>query len=154
MATFRVWARVLEPDDPSVKVHAAGFGCPGGPGVVLAEVLRRNGGVYATTVALSPGMRQDMREAAELTSDAELLALSWLTEVPVSLEHLRGIDPETRISIGAELLAPDVGGLLSRHQPGRRPKAIATVLPDGTVVAGGVDPADFPGTEDGPSGRA
>src|SRR2546421_6006486 len=70
------------------------------PGVVLGDVLQRTGGVYETTTRLTPKSREDIREIAELTSDDELLAVSELPEVPVSLEHLRQADPQTRIVVG------------------------------------------------------
>jgi len=104
MATFRAYAKVLEPDDPTMRIYEAGLRtCPGEPGMPLAEVLRRSGGVYQTTTPLIPHMRDDIREVAELTSDAELLVIAEMTEVPVSLEHLRGLDPQTRIVIRSEL---------------------------------------------------
>jgi hypothetical protein len=104
MAIFRAYAEVLGPDDPAVRIYEAGFRtCPGEPGHLLADVLRRTGGVYATTTPLSPSLRDDIRDVAELTSDADLLAIADLTEVPVSLEHLRGLDPQTRIIIRREL---------------------------------------------------
>src|SRR5690348_2351190 len=104
MAIFRAYAKVLEPDDPTMRLYEAGLStCPGGPGLVLADVLRRTGGVYETTTPLLPQFRDDIREVAELTSDRQLLAIADLTEVPVSLDHLRGLDPQTRIVITTEL---------------------------------------------------
>jgi hypothetical protein len=74
MATFRAYAKVLEPDDPTMRIYEASLrACPGEPGMPLVEVLRRSGGVYRTTTPLIPHMRDDIREVAELTSDAELL---------------------------------------------------------------------------------
>ena len=53
MATFRAYAKVLEPDDPTMRIYEAGLrACPGEPGMPLAEVLRRSGGVYQTTTPL------------------------------------------------------------------------------------------------------
>src|SRR5215472_6100203 len=50
MAIFLAYAKVLEPDDPTMLIYKAGMrACPGQPGLVLAEVLRRTGGVYETT---------------------------------------------------------------------------------------------------------
>jgi hypothetical protein len=140
MAVFRAYAKVLEPSDPSMRIYEAGLRlCPGQPGLVLAEVLRETGGVYATTTPLLPHLRDDIREVAELTSDAELLAIAELTEVPVSLEHLRGLDSQTRIIIRSELhYEADEGARVSRARD-RRP-ALATVLPDGTVIAGDAFP--------------
>lgn len=141
MAIFRAYAKVLEPDDPAMRIYEAGLRtCPGQPGLVLADVLRRTGGVYETTASLVPEFRDDIREVAELTSDAELLAIADLAEVPVSLEHLRGLDPQTRIVIRTELrYEGDESARLNRtwdHRP-----ALATVMPDGTVIAGDAFPA-------------
>jgi hypothetical protein len=140
MAVFRAYTKVLEPSDPSMRIYEAGLRvCPGQPGLVLADVLRRTGGVYATTTPLPPHFRDDIREVAELTSDAELLAIAELTEVPVSLEHLRDLDPQTRIVIGSELhYEADEGARVSRAMD-RRP-ALATIMPDGTVIAGDAFP--------------
>jgi hypothetical protein len=141
MAIFRAYAKVLEPGDPAMRIYEAGLRtCPGRPGLVLADVLRGTGGVYETTTSLVPQFRDDIREVAELTSDPELLAIADLTEVPVPLGHLRGLDPQTRIVIRAELhYEADEATRVSRaskHRP-----AVATILPDGTVIAGDAFPA-------------
>ena len=73
------------------------------PGVVLGDVLQRTGGAYETTTRLPPKLWEDLCEIAELTSDDELLRVSELPEVPVSLEHLRHVDPQTRILVGCRL---------------------------------------------------
>ena len=145
MAIFSAYAKVVESTDPSMRLHESGVwpGCDGGPpGLVLAEVLRRTGGVYETMTPLHPRLRADIREVAELTSDAELLAIAELSEVPVSLAHLRGLDPQTRILVRVELrYEGDEGAVLglSRRE---RPPALATILPDGTVVLGDVPPGE------------
>jgi hypothetical protein len=140
MAVFRAFAKVLEPGDPSMLIYEAGLrACPGQPGLVLADVLQRSGGVYETTTPLIERMRDDIREVAELTSDPELLALADLSEVPVSLEHLRGLDPQTRIVIRAELCYEGDEGARVTGARDRRP-ALATIMPDGTVIAGDVFP--------------
>jgi hypothetical protein len=38
-----------------------------------------------------------------MTSDDELLAVAQLPDVPVALEHLRHVDPDTRIVVGYRL---------------------------------------------------
>ena len=135
MAVFRAYAKVLEPSDPSMRIYEAGLrACPGQPGLVLADVLRRTGGVYATTTPLLPHFRDDIREVAELTSDAELLAIADLAEVPVSLEHLRDIDPQTRIVIISELHyeadeRARVSRATDRRPPWRRSCPTARSLP-------------------------
>ena len=82
------------------------------PGVVLADVLQRTGGVYETTTRLTLKFREDIREIAELTSDDELLKIAELPEVPVSVEHLRDVDPQTGYwsAIGSMSLQPRVRG--------------------------------------------
>ena len=52
---------------------------------------------------MTPKFREDIHELAELTSDDRLLRIAELAEVPVSLEHLRQVDPQTRILIGYRL---------------------------------------------------
>src|SRR5580692_5681913 len=140
MAMFRAYAKALEPDDPTMRIYEAGLRtCPGEPGMPLAEVLRRSGGTYQTTTPLIPHMRDDIREVAELTSDAELLVIAEMTEVPVSLEHLRGLDPQTRIVIRSELSYE--GDEASQVSAATRPHhALATVMPDGTVIPGDARP--------------
>jgi hypothetical protein len=154
MAIFRAYAKVLEPDDPTMLIYEAGLRpCPGPPGLVLADVLRRTGGAYQMTTPLIPRFRDDIREVAELTSDPELLAIADLTEVSVSLDHLRGIDPQTRIIVRTELsYEGDERARVSRtkeHRP-----ALATIMADGTVVAGDASPARPVETSQPAKGRA
>jgi hypothetical protein len=117
MATFRTYAEVLRPDHPMMKIHKATTtwrpsryrpaeieqAMRAEPGVVLADVLQRTGGAYETTTRLTPKFREDIREIAELASDDELLRIAELPEVPVSLEHLRHVDPQTRLVVGCRL---------------------------------------------------
>jgi hypothetical protein len=117
MATFRTYAEVLRPDHPMMKNYQVATtrrpsryrsaeieqAMRAEPGVVLGDILRRTGGVYETTTRLTPKFREDIRAIAELTSDDELLRITELPEVPVSLEHLRHVDPPTRIVVGYRL---------------------------------------------------
>jgi hypothetical protein len=117
MATFRTYAEVLRPDHPMMKNYARAITARPSrylpaeieqyrraePGVVLGDVLRRTGGGYETTTVLTRRSRDDIREIAELTSDGELLAVSERPDVPVSLEHLRHVDPRVRIIVGYRL---------------------------------------------------
>ena len=73
------------------------------PGAVLGDLLQQTSGVYATTTRLTPKFREDIREIGELTSDVHLRRIAELAEVPVSLEHLRQVDPQTRIIVGYRL---------------------------------------------------
>jgi hypothetical protein len=123
MATFRTSAEVLMPDDPVMRLSAATRGRRP-PGVVLADVLRRTGGVYETVTPLSAKFRDDIRAVAELTSDDRLLAIADLPEVPVSLEHLRELDPQTRIVMLCRL---DVS-------PGEAPRWLPPPLPPGLTA--------------------
>jgi hypothetical protein len=117
VATFRAYAEVLRPDHPMMKNYNAAItwrpsryrpaeieqDMRAEPGVVLGDVLQRTGGAYETTTRLTPDSREDIREIAELTSDNQLLRIAQSPEVPVSLEHLRHVDPNTRIVIGYRL---------------------------------------------------
>jgi hypothetical protein len=117
MATFRTYAEVLRPDHPVMRNYKASLtwrpsryrpaelerDMRAEPGVVLGDVLRRTGGVYETTIRLTPKFCEDIREIAELTSDEELLGVSELPEVPVSLEHLRHVGRQTRMLVGYRL---------------------------------------------------
>ena len=102
MATFRTYAEVLKPDHSLMKPGRVAVG-GGPPGVVLADVLRRTGGVYETTTPLTAKFRDDIREVAELTSDDELLRIAEFPEAPVSLENCRQLDPQTRIVMFSRL---------------------------------------------------
>ena len=60
MATFRTYAKVLEPDDAPARLCEAGIStCPGGPGRLLADVLARTGAelAYEGDEAGGPGFR-------------------------------------------------------------------------------------------------
>jgi hypothetical protein len=117
MAIFRTYAEALRPDHPLAKIHKAALTwrpsrfrpadieryMRAEPGVVLADVVQRAGGVYETTTQLTPQFREDLREIAELAADDRLLGVAERAEVPVSLEHLRHADPRTRILIGYRL---------------------------------------------------
>ena len=141
MATFRTYAEALKPDHPLVKIHKAALtwrpsryrpaeierDMRAEPGVVLADVLQRSGGVYETTTRLTPKFREDIREIAELTSDVRLLEVAELDEVPVSLEHLRQVDPQTRILIGYRLDVTPAESLRLRRRLALPPDPMTTL---------------------------
>jgi hypothetical protein len=102
VASFTTYAEVLGPDHSLMMMYRKGI-TKVAPGDVLENVLRRTGGAYETTTPLSAKHRADIREVAELTSDEQLLRIAELPEVPVSLEHFRQLDPQTRIVIGSRL---------------------------------------------------
>jgi hypothetical protein len=135
VATFRTFAEVLRPDHVQVGAYEAGLTC-GQPGLVLAEVLQRTGGVYEMTLPLPPRMRADLRDVAELTSDEHLRKIAETSEVSVPLGHLRHLDPQTRIVVGARLDLTDGEGLrLDRTRQAPPDPGIAT-LPGEYVLPG------------------
>jgi hypothetical protein len=102
MATFSTYAEVLRPDHVMMKMYRAGVEKQH-PGVVLADLLRHTGGAYETTTPLTDKFRGYIREVAELTADDELLRIAELSEVPVSLENFRQVDPQTRVVMFSRL---------------------------------------------------
>jgi hypothetical protein len=60
VATIRTFAEVLRPDHVAVKAYEAGLTC-GPPGLVLADILQRTGGVWETTVPLSLGCARNCK---------------------------------------------------------------------------------------------
>ena len=151
MATFRTYAEVLRPDHPMMKNYQVATtrrpsryrsaeieqAMRAEPGVVLGDILRRTGGVYETTTRLNPKFREDIRAIAELASDDELLRIAELPEVPVSLEHLRHVDPPTRIVVGYRL---DVS-------PAESPRLCRRLaLPPDPSITLHFDQVVFPGT--------
>jgi hypothetical protein len=98
---------------------------------LLGDILRRTGGVYEIAFPLEPDFRRDIREAAELTSDADLREIAELSAVRVSLAHLRHLAPETRIVLGARLhLTPTESERLGRPPLELPPDPRTTVLVD------------------------
>ena len=62
MAIFRAYAEVLEAGDPATRIYEAGLRtCPGQPGLLLADVLRRTGGGYETTTSPPPQISDRIR---------------------------------------------------------------------------------------------
>ena len=147
MAIFRTYAEVLRPDHPMMKNYKASLTWRPSryrpadieqdmrvePGIVLGDVLQRTGGVYETTTRLMPKFREDIREIAELTSDDELLRASELPEVPVSLEHLRHVDPQTRILVGYRLDVTPAESPRLRHRMALPPDSGITLRFDEVV---------------------
>jgi hypothetical protein len=153
MATFTTYAEILSPDHPMLKISEAAAtwrpsryrpaaieqGMRADPGVVLRDVLQRTGGTCQTTTRLTPKFRADIREIAELASDDRLLRIAELPEVPVSLEHLRHTDPQTRIVVGYRLdVTPAESPRLRRR---------LALPPDPTIMLH-FDEVVFPGSPD------
>jgi hypothetical protein len=149
VATFTTYAEALEPDHAQMKLYEMGT-LTRLPGELLGDILRRTGGVYGVEFSLTPDFRWDIREAAELTSDAELREIAERSAVPVSLEHLRHLDPLTRIVLGARLwLTPAESERLGRPRLGLPPDPRTTVLVDSRTD---LDDADVPMGAIAPSG--
>ena len=153
MATFTTYAEILSPDHPIMKIRQAAItwrpsryrpaaieqGMRADPGVLLGDVLKRTGGTYETTTRLTPKFRADIREIAELASDDQLLRIAELPEVPVSLEHLRHADPQTRIVVGYRLdVTPAESPRLRRR----------LALPPDPAIMLHFDEVVFPGSPD------
>jgi len=102
MATFSTYAEVLTPDHHLMRMYQKGIRRRL-PGAVLGDALSRAGGGYVATTPLSARFRDDIRAAAELTSDAGLLAVAERAEAAVSLENCRELDPHTRIAMFGRL---------------------------------------------------
>jgi hypothetical protein len=102
MATFRTYAEILTAHHIQWKAYTAGI-TDREPGVVLQDILERNGGVYENKLDLTPKFRDEVRNVAELTGDDELMEIADLPAVSISLEHLRDVDPQTRIVCGYRL---------------------------------------------------
>jgi hypothetical protein len=103
MARFTTYAEILTPDHAQMKAYTAGIQ-KNRPGLLLQGILERSGGAYETTTHISEKYREAIRKVAELTSDEKLLSVASLSEVVVSLEHLRHVDPQTtRIVLGWRL---------------------------------------------------
>lgn len=102
MAQFETHAEILTPEHSLMKMYETGFKKTP-PGMMLKDILEHTHGVYEVDVEIPPRMREDLRRVAELTSDRRLLAISEGPAVRTSLEHLRGVPPETRVSVGCSL---------------------------------------------------
>jgi hypothetical protein len=103
VAAFTTYAEILTSDHPQWKAYTSGIKkMP--PGLPLKDLLEQNGGVYALTIKLTDAFRRQVRKVAELTSDEALLDVANSTEVTISLDHFRHVDPaKTRIVCGYRL---------------------------------------------------
>ena len=150
MATFKAYAEVLRPGHPMMKNYKAAItwhpsryrpaeieqAMRAEPGVVLGDILQRTGGAYETTTRLTPKFREDIREIAELASDDQLLRIAELPEVPVSLVHLRHVDPQTRIVVGYRLDVSPAESSRLRRRLGLPPDPRITLHFDQVVFPG------------------
>ena len=135
MARFSTYAEVLTPEHVQWVVHARGLGCGREPGVALREVLDRNGGRYETTLPMDDNTREQARICADVSGDEEMARVASLSEVTISLEHLRGLDPSTRIVCGYQF------GDFTAAERDRLPRHEGPVDP-ARIIEGPFDPAN------------
>jgi hypothetical protein len=133
MPRFSTYAEVLTPDHVQWEVHARGLGRE--PGLVLRDVLDRNGGRYETTLSVADRLREQARICAEVSGDEEMARIADLPEVTISLEHLRGLDLGTRIVCGYEL------GDFTDAERSRLPRDEGPADP-ARIIEGPFDPAN------------
>jgi hypothetical protein len=97
------YATVLTSDYVAAKMYRAGkLDRP--PGRLLADYLKETGGRYAFDMPLDPRLRQRINDLARLNGDPDLHAVAGQEYLTVSLDHLRGLDPDTtRIVVGIRL---------------------------------------------------
>ena len=135
MARFYTYAEALTPDHVQWEIHARGLGCGREPGLVLLDVLDRNAGRYETTMPMADTTREQARICAEVSGDEEMTRIASLSEVTISLEHLRGLDPSTRIVCGYGL------GDFTDAERDRLPRHGGPVDP-ARIITGPFDPAN------------
>lgn len=100
MATFRTYAEILTPDMAQAKAYAAGK-TSRPPGRLLREYLDLSGGKYEFRMCLSAHLSAEIQAVAVLSGDPALGRLTEGTEIAISLEHLRELDPDrTRVVCG------------------------------------------------------
>ncbi|WP_261569254.1 hypothetical protein [Frankia gtarii] len=91
---FSTFAHVVSPDD-----IRGGEG-----GRLLKDLLEESGGRYEHRHVLPDRAKNDIRKLAEATSNPGLAEIAEKSEIVISLEHLRDLDPNTtRIRIGARV---------------------------------------------------
>jgi hypothetical protein len=83
---------------------------------------------------MSEGIREQARICAQVSGDEEMARIASLSGVTISLEHLRGLDPGTRIVCGYGL------GDFTDAERGRLPRDEGPVDP-ATIIEGPFDPA-------------
>jgi hypothetical protein len=91
---FSTFAEVLTPDHPDA----------GSPGLLLKDVLAESGGRYEYHMVFAEGVKAHYRKWAAAASASEIANIAETGSITISLEHLRGLDPETtRIVVGTRI---------------------------------------------------
>lgn len=100
MARFHSYAEVADGASAQARLSAAG-GAPFRPGRPLREYVAEGG--WEFRMPLADELRAQMRAVAALSGDGALARIADAAEVTISLEHLRGLDLDTRIACGVGL---------------------------------------------------
>lgn len=119
MAEVYSYAEVVTDSSPQMQAYLAGRSTRK-PGRPLSEYLQLSGGEYRFDIPISAMLKDQMRLLGGVTGQVDLLELADKVTYPVSLEHLRTLDPDTLIVCGVgirysqsegkelSLLKPDV----------------------------------------------
>ncbi len=99
MAEFRTFGEAITTDSVSWAAYTTGVRKTP-PGYSIQELLDHSGGKYEDRIPLLPQYRERLIAVARLTGDEELMRIANTPEVVISLEHLRGLDLQTRIETG------------------------------------------------------
>lgn len=95
-------AEVLTPNHPIWQAYLNGSKeTP--PGRSLGDVLNDTGGLYEMTLDLPDRFVVDICEAAAKSQDPLLVEVARTGQIWIPFEHLRGLDPNTRVSLGCSL---------------------------------------------------
>lgn len=99
---FSTYAEVVTSEHVMMQAYRDGLRKT--PGHLLRDVLKETNGRYEVITEIPPRVRDNMIQVADRTRDATLAARAKDPQVRVSLEHLRGYDPDvTRIVYGFAL---------------------------------------------------
>jgi hypothetical protein len=108
---LETYAEIFSADHPMMQEYRDGFKKT--PGRLLREYLEESGGSYEVVLEMPIRLRESVRRLAERNGDAEMAAIAKIERVRISLEHLRGYDPDTtRIVVGTTLHAEPGDGEL------------------------------------------
>jgi hypothetical protein len=99
MAKFLTFGAAITTDSVSWAEYTAGIR-KSPPGYSIHELLKHTEGKYEDRLPLLPRYRAELIAVVQLTGDEELLRIANAQEVVISLEHLRGLDLNTRIETG------------------------------------------------------
>jgi hypothetical protein len=88
------------------------------PGHLLRDLLEKSGGKYVVEGDMGDEVRKAAQNVARATGDKNLAAMAANKTYPISLEHLRGLDPDTtRIVYGFRLVKEAGDGRIGGLEP-------------------------------------